>query len=261
MIHKSGQRRSRTARRCLNCDKSFFPVWAGKSGWSEYCGRSCASKSVIGSRSIGITSAVVFGECVACGVIHGGRGKHLKDWCSKRCLADIQKAKRLSRKPPVRVEHRCVVCGSVYFSNRSQSKLCSLPCTRKFYKRRLRLSFGDPSKYRSHVQRAKRAGVQYENVSRIVVFKGDHWTCYICGKATPRELIRDFRHPDAPTLDHIIPLSKGGAHLYTNTRCACRDCNSRKSSDVPPVYFTRGYWKGETPPAWSGPFLVEGGAL
>ena len=33
----------------------------------------------------------------------------------------------------------------------------------------------------------------------------------------------------SPELDHIIPLSKGGAHTPENTQCVCRQCNSEKA--------------------------------
>ena len=29
-------------------------------------------------------------------------------------------------------------------------------------------------------------------------------------------------------IDHVIPLSKGGAHTYENLRVACAACNGRK---------------------------------
>ena len=30
---------------------------------------------------------------------------------------------------------------------------------------------------------------------------------------------------DAPELEHVVALSKGGEHSYRNCRCACRACN------------------------------------
>lgn len=37
------------------------------------------------------------------------------------------------------------------------------------------------------------------------------------------------------TQDHITPLSKGGAHTYTNIIPACQSCNSRKATGAPLV--------------------------
>ena len=34
--------------------------------------------------------------------------------------------------------------------------------------------------------------------------------------------------PDADTLDHVKPISKGGAHIPANLRPACLSCNSSK---------------------------------
>jgi 5-methylcytosine-specific restriction endonuclease McrA len=35
----------------------------------------------------------------------------------------------------------------------------------------------------------------------------------------------------APTLDHIVPLSKGGSHTYDNLQCACFRCNCAVKRD------------------------------
>ncbi len=48
--------------------------------------------------------------------------------------------------------------------------------------------------------------------------------CYLCGKRIP---LGD-RH-----VDHIIPLSKGGAHTAGNLAIACSSCNIRKGAKMP----------------------------
>ncbi len=45
--------------------------------------------------------------------------------------------------------------------------------------------------------------------------------CYLCDK--PLE-VRDI------TMDHVIPLSRGGAHAAFNLRPCCKPCNSRKGA-------------------------------
>lgn len=51
----------------------------------------------------------------------------------------------------------------------------------------------------------------------------DH-RCVYCGKKFQRL-----------TMDHIVPLSKGGEHTVSNVVPACRRCNSRKSAGAPLV--------------------------
>lgn len=38
------------------------------------------------------------------------------------------------------------------------------------------------------------------------------------------------RKKGVPTLDHIIPLARGGAHSLRNIQLMCRSCNSSKGS-------------------------------
>ncbi len=67
-----------------------------------------------------------------------------------------------------------------------------------------------------------------ETFDPILALDRDGWRCQICGVKTPKKLRGTFK-PNAPELDHIIPLAQGGAHSPANTQCACRACNLDKS--------------------------------
>jgi 5-methylcytosine-specific restriction endonuclease McrA len=65
------------------------------------------------------------------------------------------------------------------------------------------------------------------DVNRLQIFKRDRLICHICGKKTdPR---KSAPHPKAPTIDHVIPLARGGTHEPSNVRLACRSCNCGKA--------------------------------
>jgi 5-methylcytosine-specific restriction endonuclease McrA len=52
----------------------------------------------------------------------------------------------------------------------------------------------------------------------------DHLPCYWCGASTT---------PKTRHIDHIIPLTKGGANGSANICCACARCNRRKYNKLP----------------------------
>lgn len=49
--------------------------------------------------------------------------------------------------------------------------------------------------------------------------------CAYCGK--------EFNHHVIPTIDHLIPQSKGGAKTAANKRLCCRACNTQKKALLP----------------------------
>lgn len=77
-------------------------------------------------------------------------------------------------------------------------------------------------------RRALTRGAAADRIDPIKVFDRDKWRCHLCGCKTPRELRGSYSH-NAPELDHVVPLSKGGAHTWGNVKCACRACNGAKS--------------------------------
>jgi hypothetical protein len=76
--------------------------------------------------------------------------------------------------------------------------------------------------------RARKAGAKVESFNPVTVFERDGYVCQLCGVKT-RPYYKNCYHPLYPTLDHIIPLSKGGDHSKRNAQCLCRQCNIKKS--------------------------------
>ncbi|MBI2901202.1 MAG: HNH endonuclease [Planctomycetes bacterium] len=67
-------------------------------------------------------------------------------------------------------------------------------------------------------------GEQAVIFSRRNLFKRDKHTCQYCG-AQPG--------PDALTIDHIVPRSRGGISSWENCVLACVECNKKKANRAP----------------------------
>jgi hypothetical protein len=78
-------------------------------------------------------------------------------------------------------------------------------------------------------RRARKRALPFEDVNPIDVLNAGGWHCYLCGCSTPRSL-RGTRARNAPQVDHVIPLARGGHHVRSNLACICLACNQRKSS-------------------------------
>lgn len=85
------------------------------------------------------------------------------------------------------------------------------------------------------VRAAKRTGIAKKRLIEGAEFESgiDYeslWTgcCGICGEPMDRTLERGFR--ESPTIDHIMPLSKGGSHIVDNLQWAHWSCNSGKGA-------------------------------
>lgn len=72
------------------------------------------------------------------------------------------------------------------------------------------------------------AGGSYwiERAARLAIYERDNWTCHLCNEPV------DFEAPCTsnryPSLDHLVPRSKGGTDEPDNLRTCHRACNSRR---------------------------------
>lgn len=66
-----------------------------------------------------------------------------------------------------------------------------------------------------------------EEINHLEVFEAHNWVCCICNEKIDRRL----RLPNlmAVTLEHIVPLCKGGTHTRDNVAPAHAKCNFQKA--------------------------------
>ncbi|MFH9574193.1 HNH endonuclease [Streptomyces sp. NPDC017454] len=69
-------------------------------------------------------------------------------------------------------------------------------------------------------------GRSNEVFTPLDVHTRDRWSCQLCGSSIDQTIA--WPHPKSPSIDHIIPLSRGGAHALSNVQSAHLGCNSSK---------------------------------
>jgi len=67
------------------------------------------------------------------------------------------------------------------------------------------------------------AGDRFDSTA---VYERDGWMCGLCGKPIDGTLKNP--HPMSVSLDHIVPISKGGVHSMANCQAAHLRCNVAK---------------------------------
>lgn len=86
----------------------------------------------------------------------------------------------------------------------------------------------NPDKNRAsvHKHRALKYQTQVEPINDKRIFIRDGWICQICRQKVDKKL--KYPNPKSASLDHIIPLSKGGTHTHNNVQLAHLKCNMEK---------------------------------
>lgn len=79
-----------------------------------------------------------------------------------------------------------------------------------------------------HRRRARIHNCETEQFFDTEIFERDCWVCQICGKHVDETL--KHPHPRSKSLDHIVPISRGGNHTRKNVQLAHLVCNIRKQA-------------------------------
>lgn len=132
----------------------------------------------------------------------------------------------------VSVQKLCKYCGVPFLTQYKKSKtFCSDECKHK------------QSHYMSKLAEKRRKG-KITNLDRLdcditlpLLFDRDNGICKICGKLCD---YNDYVVNNGgvivgnkyPSIDHIVPVSKGGSHTWDNVQLAHKRCNSVKSDKL-----------------------------
>jgi 5-methylcytosine-specific restriction endonuclease McrA len=183
--------------------------------------------------------------CLHCG-LSAGKGWSVR-YCSKDCRYQAFKKRRPDAIERGRAYSRtrykagnaykrdltpraCRGCNEVFAPVPGDARriYCSTSCGYRHNRREAQKK--NPS-HQTFRRRARRFGVDYQSgISwrKVMDRHGDQ--CALCGFAVPA--IRSQKHPLSPTIDHIVPMSKGGGHVWDNVQLAHRICNSYKCADA-----------------------------
>lgn len=128
----------------------------------------------------------------------------------------------------------CFYCGVEFDEPRFRAKApnrCD-ECQKDRHRAYIRSYWAKQPRGFDHVRRARKMGLGFERFKHMEIFDRDRWRCGICR----RHIGRQFRwpHPMSVSLDHKVPLSKGGPHSRSNTQAAHLRCNLRKRDHVAP---------------------------
>lgn len=218
---------------CAHCGESMV----GKVAGSMYCSKRCKLaqwKKANPERHKALPSAqrkisaIYAGYCKQCGAAFVSRRE--RKYCSSQCEPKASGDYVLGRHytPPIRT---CPHCGLQWSAIRQigRSQYCQATQCHAAYDAWRRKARTKAKAGKSHVHRAKKHGGQYRYFNVLRVFERDKWKCQLCGVSTPKRL-RGTLDPNAPELDHIVPLAAGGDHLIENCQCACRRCNGEKQA-------------------------------
>lgn len=161
--------------------------------------------------------------CPHCVKAESEKNKQVKA-LSKTIQEQKKKAERFSRSQLISMR-TCVECGELFIPKSKSNIRCSSACIRKGLNR-------------SADARLNENNVVDKDITLTKLYKRDNGICYLCGRKCNWNdyLTRSngvvIAGDEYPSIEHVVPLSKGGLHCWDNVMLACRGCNTKKNAKI-----------------------------
>jgi hypothetical protein len=205
-------------RRCKRCgnDRALTDFYRYASGsinpWCKPCYRAWYI-----DRSGGLTDRA----CTRCGrraTVTARRAAEPHYFCSVACKDRARKDAAIAARVASKTARACLWCGGrIEPRQRTDAAYCSPVCNSKAHQRTRNW----------HRRMGVRVKPRKEPLPSLIdIARRSCWRCGICGGRVRPSLA----HPDplAPSIDHIVPLAKGGDNTPENLRLAHLLCNTRR---------------------------------
>ena len=138
---------------------------------------------------------------------------------------------RIAREARKEANHRkdfCIVCGKEYETYNPAQKTCSKECGKKL------------ARAHKH-KRIPKSQLVDKDITLEALYRRDSGVCYLCGKPCDWNDKTDKTvGPTYPSIDHMVPISRGGLHAWTNVKLAHFECNWKKSDALLPSLSSTG---------------------
>jgi hypothetical protein len=175
------------------------------------------------------------------------KDKAAKKACTARCAALLrgkrQRDARVASGSGSKERGWCPVyfpicrCGRVFCARSRQQKHCSDECGYLAVKAAMADRYAADPGYRERViavaqaRRATALGLGSKRMLLSALAERDGWVCRLCSQPIdPAATVKGIK----PSLDHVVPLSRGGTHDLSNVQLAHYLCNLSKGPRVAP---------------------------
>lgn len=119
-----------------------------------------------------------------------------------------KKEKPIKKELPPKYERLCKHCKTSFSTSIETHIYCSKECQKEYYKINHKIEKDSES-----------------TQNRFTILKRDKFRCVYCGKSS-------IENDSELHVDHIYPVSKGGADTADNLITSCAQCNVAKSNEI-----------------------------
>lgn len=251
--------------RCAECENEFEARNGGKT--QKYCSGACRRKVVYRNfksrQALELSQRMEKVFCRECGqkVKYKGTGA-IPIFCTNTCKTKFHNTRNRRARPPLAIQQikNCEFCGSQFVAKKRDRRYCpDNYCAQKAYEQRKKNNQALPKSFNiscngcgasfvaKHAEakwcsklcanrhwgnvRARQArSPLLDSYSDREIFERDNWLCHICGLHIDPSLDRML--PMGATIDHVVPIAKGGVNSVDNVKAAHRSCNIRKGAKL-----------------------------
>lgn len=189
---------------CQVCGIEYVGTVNGNGVINKYCSANCNATA-----SYWKTTKRHSKTCEGCGKQFNGAATHR--FCSYACSNRVAASTYWKQ----RIDSECPRCGKT-FTGKPRQKFCSAQCN---------------GLTQADTRRARKRGAFVATVYPHEIYERDKGTCQLCHEPVDIEV----KWPDEKSLslDHVIPLARGGKHCPENVQLAHLGCNNHKRASEP----------------------------
>lgn len=144
-------------------------------------------------------------------------------------IAKLLNKEVLRRERVVELTRPCVECGTPFYNMHPSALTCTPLCSRRRSNRLNKMY---------HSKRLNESNVVDKDITVEKLFDKHDGVCYLCGKECDFDdkVITEEGYTIVgktyPSIEHVIPISKGGLHSWDNVKLAHHYCNTIKSNKI-----------------------------
>ena len=197
---------------CIGCGEEFKPSRYGSRN-QKYCSDHCRYLGNKGIRYI----VKRLKKCRYCNTTYITKDEN-KEFCSGTCRKKEKRFNEMVERGP----KSCLYCGNSFYS--PTKHYCSDECKCKAARVK------DELRKSERLKRARSNGRFDADIDIYKLIERDGEYCYLCGDGV--HFNNHYNDPKYPTIEHVMPIARGGTHSWDNVKVACRECNTRKSTTL-----------------------------